>query len=70
MIMTMTGIILVFQLFLCVLWLQQVHADLTPCPVPAGDPSCVCESSKGTIDLRIIALNDGSPRQDNNCRYK
>ena len=69
-IMTMTAIILACQLCLCALWLHQVHADLTPCSPPAGDPACVCEHNKRTIDLRTIALNDGSPRQDNNCSYK
>ena len=60
--MTITAIILVCELCLTALWLQQVHADLTPCPIPAGDPGCVCETSKRTIDLRTIAFNNGSAR--------
>lgn len=33
----------------------------TSCKPPKGKPGCVCQTDKGTIDLRPIAHKDGTP---------
>ena len=43
-------------LFLYVL-LHVTPQDLIPCTPPTGQPTCVCESNKGTINFTSIGNN-------------
>lgn len=36
--------------------------DLTECIPPDGQPSCVCKTDDGVIDLTTIALDNQKPK--------